>query len=59
MPFTVAIPRAEQDGDLPAKLLAEAEGILAWAVAGAVRWNKEGLGRPEAAERALIAAGSR
>jgi hypothetical protein len=33
IPFNVSIPDDEIDQDLPAKLAAEAEGILAWAVA--------------------------
>ncbi len=37
IPFTVTIPAEEIDKSLPRKLLAEAEGILAWAVAGAMR----------------------
>jgi len=47
IPFEVTIPPEEVDRSLPDKLLAEAEGILAWAVAGAVRWRREGLGRPD------------
>ncbi|HUQ90326.1 MAG TPA: phage/plasmid primase, P4 family [Bryobacteraceae bacterium] len=47
IPYEVTIPTDEIDRDLPAKLLEEAEGILAWAVAGAVRWHSEGLGRPD------------
>ncbi len=43
---------ADIDKELPAKLLHEAEGIVAWAVAGAVRWHREGLGRPEIIEKA-------
>jgi putative DNA primase/helicase len=43
IPFTVTIPKDEQDRELRDKLLAEAEGILAWLVAGAVRWYAEGL----------------
>lgn len=46
VPFDITIPKAGQDRDLPAKLAAESEGILAWAVAGAARWYKDGLGRP-------------
>jgi putative DNA primase/helicase len=37
----------EIDRDLPAKLQREAAGILAWAIAGAIQWRKEGLGRPD------------
>jgi len=44
IPFSVIIPREEQDRELSSKLMAEAEGILAWMVAGAVRWHREGLG---------------
>jgi putative DNA primase/helicase len=46
VPFTVTVPDAEIDRELPEKLLAEAEGILAWAVAGAAHWHREGLRRP-------------
>jgi putative DNA primase/helicase len=47
IPFAVTIQEDEIDRDLASKLLTEAEGILAWAVAGAVRWYQEGLGKPE------------
>jgi P4 family phage/plasmid primase-like protien len=43
IPFTVTIPKAEQDRNLKAKLLAEGEGILAWLVEGAKRWYVQGL----------------
>jgi putative DNA primase/helicase len=46
IPFDVTIPPDEIDRDLPNKLLAESEGILVWAVRGAVRWYREGLRRP-------------
>lgn len=44
VPFTVAIPKEEQIArhELEAALFAEAEGILAWAVHGAMSWQKEG-----------------
>ena len=42
IPFTVQIPNDEIDKRLPEKLLAEAEGILAWAVAGAKSWHELG-----------------
>lgn len=46
VPFTTTIPEAERDHDLPDKLRAEAPGILAWAVAGAVEWYRDGLNPP-------------
>jgi putative DNA primase/helicase len=42
IPFTVTIPPEEIDKSLPRKLLAEAEGILAWAVEGAKQWHQNG-----------------
>ena len=46
IPFTVTIPPAEQDPELPEKLRAEFPGILRWAVEGCRIWRKEGLGTP-------------
>jgi putative DNA primase/helicase len=55
IPFHQTIPSAEVDRELPAKLLLEAEGILAWAVAGAVAWYREGLARlPEGEQETRI-----
>ena len=47
VPFTVTIPAAERDTALPAKLLEELPGILAWAVQGCLAWQHQGLGEPE------------
>jgi putative DNA primase/helicase len=52
IPFAVVIPDEEIDRELPSKLMEEGEGILAWAVLGAVRWFNEGLGRPPQVESA-------
>jgi P4 family phage/plasmid primase-like protien len=47
VPFTVTIPRAEQDKALPEKLRAELPGILRWIVEGCLAWQREGLGDPD------------
>jgi len=36
-----------QDKELPAKLAAEAEGILAWLVRGSLEWQRDGFRMPE------------
>lgn len=46
IPFEVVIPAAERDKDLPEKLVREFPGILAWAVAGCLEWQKSGLQIP-------------
>jgi putative DNA primase/helicase len=47
IPFNVQTPKDEIDRELPAKLMAEAEGILAWLVDGARIWNEFGLLPPQ------------
>jgi len=47
IPFDVTIPPEEQDEDLSSKLLAERDGILAWAVEGCLSWQESGLRMPE------------
>ncbi len=47
VPFSVRIPEAEQDKQLRSKLIAEAPGILAWAVRGCLDWRRNGLGEPQ------------
>jgi putative DNA primase/helicase len=48
IPFTVTIPKAERDPDLPLKLEAEWPGILAWAIQGCLEWQRIGLSPPSA-----------
>jgi len=52
IPFMVTIADGKKDKDLPAKLEAEAAGILAWAVRGCVEWQRIGLGDPMAVREA-------
>lgn len=42
----------EQDRRLPARLAAEREGILAWAVRGSVEWYRDGLREPVSVRKA-------
>ncbi len=46
IPFTVTIPPEKRDGKLTEKLLAERDGILAWAVEGCLEWQRDGLRPP-------------
>lgn len=48
IPFMVTIPPEQRDTDLPAKLRAEAGGILQWAVEGCLAWQRGGLQAPAA-----------
>lgn len=48
VPWLVTIPKEQRDKDLPAKLLAELPGILAWAVRGCLEWQRQGLADPQA-----------
>lgn len=53
IPFTVAIPEAEQDKHLKTKLRAEWPGILRWAIDGCLAWQRNGLGMPEEVRAAI------
>jgi len=46
VPFTVTIPPERRDPKLTEKLLAERDGIMAWAVDGCLAWQREGLKPP-------------
>lgn len=46
VPFTVTIPTERRDRQLPTKLLTERDGILGWALAGCLAWQREGLRPP-------------
>jgi putative DNA primase/helicase len=46
IPLTIKIPEAERDPNLPAELRAELPGILAWAVRGCRKSQREGLAQP-------------
>lgn len=48
IPFTQTIPEPERDKHLGSKLVAELPGILNWAIAGCLAWQREGLKRPSA-----------
>jgi putative DNA primase/helicase len=50
--FTVTIPEAKRDHDLPHKLEAEWPAILRWAVDGCLAWQELGLAPPAAVKAA-------
>jgi putative DNA primase/helicase len=52
IPFTVTIPPAERDPDLPQKLRAEWPAILRWMVDGALLWQRDGLNPPDSVRAA-------
>ena len=55
IPFTVTIPPAQRDQRLPEKLMAERDGIMAWAADGCREWQRVGLRAPRAVSAATEA----
>jgi putative DNA primase/helicase len=53
IPWLNTISEADKDQDLPAKLKAEASGVLAWAVNGCLAWQKIGLKEPHEVTTAI------
>jgi putative DNA primase/helicase len=51
IPFRRFFTESERDRGLHDALREEAEGILRWAVEGAMKWHRDGLTTPEAVER--------
>lgn len=52
VPFPVSIPAEDRDQHLRQNLLDELSGILNWAIAGCLQWQKVGLRPPEAVSNA-------
>lgn len=55
VPFTVTIPAGQRDPNLRDKLMAEASGILAWAIEGCLAWQRDGLRPPQSVQAATEA----
>lgn len=53
IPFEVNIPKSKVDKNLKYKLREEFPQILAWAVEGCVRWQKEGIEEPDKVKDAI------
>jgi len=53
IPFTITVPPERRDKHLQQKLLAERDGILAWALQGCLEWQR--LGRLDPPQRVLEA----
>jgi len=54
IPFLAQIEDHQIDRELPNKLMAEADGILTWAVEGAMMWHTDRLGMCSAVEQASL-----
>ena len=47
IPFTITVPPERRDPRLTERLLAERDGILAWALEGCLLWQEHGLKQPQ------------
>ena len=52
IPFTITVPADKRDPLLSDKLLAERDGILAWALEGCLLWQAQGLKQPQSVVQA-------
>lgn len=52
--FPTSIPEHERDRDLNEKLRLEYPQILNWMIEGAIKWNKQGLKRPDSVMKATV-----
>jgi putative DNA primase/helicase len=52
IPFTITVPAEQRDPLLTDKLLAERDGILAWALEGCLLWQVQGLKQPQSVVQA-------
>ncbi len=55
VPWDIVIPAADRDEQLPGKLDAELDAVLAWLVAGYQDWRAHGLAEPETVTAATSA----
>ena len=47
IPFTITVPPEKRDPLLTEKLLAERDGIMAWALEGCLLWQRQGITQPK------------
>lgn len=52
VPWTVVVPEAEQDPELPKKMRQAADALLAWMLAGLADYQAHGLSEPVSVQRA-------
>lgn len=55
IPFSVTVPNHRQDPDLPTKLAADADAVLAWTVRGCLDYQQQGLNPPASVRAATDA----